>query len=126
MKQIILPIDVEKDNSSAIYQPPARLQIRPYRMGKVYGEADAGIEVAFPFPLPSLLPLEVKGQIFSVLAISQMDGSIVTRTSTSRFNATGQGKTEEEALQDIKSAIELLMEEEANPSGDVPWPENFQ
>lgn len=40
--------------------------------------------------------------------------------------AIGQGETEDEALQDINSAIELLKEEKSNPSCDVPWPKDFR
>lgn len=40
--------------------------------------------------------------------------------------AVGQGETEDDAIQDIKSAIELLTEEESNPSRDIPWPKNFR
>ncbi|MCK4820425.1 type II toxin-antitoxin system HicB family antitoxin [bacterium] len=40
--------------------------------------------------------------------------------------ATGQGETEDEAIKDIQDAIELLKEEEMNPSGDVEWPMEFR
>ena len=84
------------------------------------------IKSAFPYFLVWRRPLEVSDQVFSILIIPQVTGNFVARTSTSTFNAIGQGRTEEEALQDIKSAIEALMEEDANPSGDVEWPENCQ
>jgi len=124
MSQVTLPIGLKEDDSNT-YQP--RLIVRSYKMEDLFfGEADADVKVLIPYPFPSILPLEVRGELFSILLIPQTDGGTVARIATDRFNATGQGETEKEALRDIKSAIELLMEEESNPSGDVPWPENCQ
>jgi len=66
--------------------------------------------------------LEVQGQFFSVRVIPQDEGGFVARVTTPEFSATGQGETEEEALQDIKSAIELLMEEDSEDEGTGRWP----
>lgn len=126
MAQVMFPLGLERDNSDIVYQPSLPITLLPLDIGDIFVDADADIKVSFPPLLPSIQPLEVRGQIFSVLMIPQANGKIVTRTSTSRFDATGQGDSEGEALNDIKSAIELLLEEEANPSGDVPWPENFR
>ena len=70
--------------------------------------------------------LTVRREIFEVHIFPQLEGNYVSRMVTNRFNATGQGKTEEEAIADIKDAIETLIEEEANPSGDVQWPEDYR
>ncbi len=70
--------------------------------------------------------LNVKGQFFPVLILAETEELFVARTETESFSATGQGATEEEALADVQSAIELLLEEEANPSEDLPWPEDFR
>lgn len=125
MSQIMFPFGLEKDDSS-VYEPSEPLTLPLLDLGHIYAEADADIKVPIPPIFPSIQPLEVRGAIFSILIIPQIDRKVVTRISTSKFNATGQGDTEEEALNDIKSAIELLLEEEVNPSGDVQWPENYR
>lgn len=124
MSQIMFPIGLEEDDSNVVHQPSLPIILPSLDLGHIFPEADADIKVSILPIFPSIEPLEVGGQIFPILVIPQIDGKMVTRISTSRFNATGQGDTEEEALNDIKSAIELLLEEEANPSGDVQWPEN--
>lgn len=53
------------------------------------------------------------------------EGGFITYSSE-YTGAIGQGETEEEAIRDIQEAIAVLMEEEKNPSGDQPWPENFR
>lgn len=105
--------------------PATRSPIRSHRIGDIFIDADTDIKVSF-MVLPSIQSLEVKGALFSVLMVPQIDGGVVVRTSTNSFNASGQGRNKEEALQNIKSAIELLLEEEASPSGDVAWPEDFR
>ena len=55
----------------------------------------------------------------------QTEGGFVV-TSFTYPGATGQGETEDEAIKDIQDAIELLKEEEMNPSGDVEWPMEFR
>ena len=72
------------------------------------------------------VPLSVGGLSFQILTVPQSDGSFITRAVTESFSANGQGKTEKEALEDIKEALALLIEEADNPSGDVDWPTNFQ
>ena len=124
MRQVMFPIGLEEDNSSVAYQPSPPIILPSVDLEHIFPEGDADIKVPILPLFPSIEPLEVGGQIFPILVIPQIDGKVVTRISASRFNATGQGDTEEEALSDIKSAIELLLEEEANPSGDVQWPEN--
>ena len=69
--------------------------------------------------------LEVRGQIFPV-RVAFGDNLYVARFASKRFNATGQGKTEEEALEDIRAAIELLLEEEEHPTNEDTWPRDFQ
>ena len=70
--------------------------------------------------------LEVRGLLFPIAFISHADEGFIVRVSTQTFSATGQGETHYEALQDIKSAIELLLEEEENPSRETEWPEDYQ
>lgn len=40
----------------------------------------------------------------------QFDGGYVSRASSFRFDAIGQGETEEEAIEDLRSAVKLLKE----------------
>lgn len=54
--------------------------------------------------------LEIREQLFRVVVVTE-DGLYISRVETEAFNASGQGETEEEALKDIKSAIELLLED---------------
>lgn len=122
MSQLAL-VDVEKDNSNEAYK--LRLPIYSYQMGSIFPDADATKRLS-PFPIASIQQLKVRNKLFSIFLIQSLDGGCIARTSTSTFSASGQGDTEEEALQDIRSAIELLMEEESNPSGDVSWPENYR
>jgi len=56
---------------------------------------------------------------------SPSEGGFVT-FSSEYPGAVGQGETEEDAIRDIQLAMELLKEEEKDPSGDVPWPEEFR
>ena len=70
--------------------------------------------------------LQIQGQFFPIDVVLQEEGGYMARYSNEKFAANGQGETEEEALEDIRSAIELLLEEETNPSRDLPWPKEFQ
>jgi len=74
---------------------------------------------------PYLRQVEVRGVLLGTLVIPQSDGSFVARSETDSFCANGQGETEEEALRDIKEAIAILLEETENPSGEVPWPNDY-
>jgi len=124
MNQTIF-LDLDMDDSSGRYQHPSPI-IQVSRIERVFVEADANANIKIPISFPSLQlrTIVVDRKFFAVLLIPQTEGGFVTRIITSKFNATGQGKTEEEALEDIKAAIGLLKEEESNPSGDVPWPED--
>lgn len=118
-----MPFDFDVADSNELYQPYFRI-IRAPKMGRIFEEADADIKEPSSYLLLRVQSLEVKGELFPVLIIPQADESFVVRAATNTFRASGQGKTEKEAIQDIKAAIELLLEEEANPSGDVEWPED--
>ena len=70
--------------------------------------------------------INVREQFFPILVCPEPDGGYITRIETPKYNATGQGETEEEAIKDITFAIELLMDEDKDPSGEIPWPRRFQ
>lgn len=115
--------EIQADNSSDLF----KIQQVPITQVLVQPSADfEEIKISFPYFLTWVRPLEVNDRLFTILVIPQTTGNFVARTSTAKFNAIGQGKTEEEAMLDIKSAIETLMEEEANPSEDVEWPEDYR
>jgi predicted RNase H-like HicB family nuclease len=125
IEQILLK-ELESDNSSDLFQTQAKQipipQVSPLEQQPSLEE----IRSSYPYFLNWRRPLEINDRVFSVLIIPQVSGNFVARTSTSRFSATGQGRNEEEAMEDIRSAIEILMEEEASPSGDAEWPEDYQ
>ena len=75
---------------------------------------------------PHLKIVRIKKRQFCVSIIPQQSGKFVARAETSNFNATGQGETEAEAIQDITRAIKLLIDEEQHPSGEQEWPENYR
>lgn len=125
MSNQIFAQELISDNSDSAFQVP--LNLIPSLMNNLVPDLEEIVESKeeFPYYLTWIKPLEISGREFSVLIIPQATGQYVARASTSGFNATGQGRTEEEAVQDIRSAIETLLEEEAHPSGDVEWPEDF-
>lgn len=76
-----------------------------------------GVEIIEDEPLKDLSKFSPKLRILKVGDLSllvdinlQIDGGYVAKTSALEFDAVGQGETEEEALQDIVYAIELLKE----------------
>ena len=77
-------------------------------------------------PIASMKFLQIQGQFFPIDVVLQEEGGYMARYSNEKFAANGQGETEEEALEDIRSAIELLLEEETNSSRDLLWPKEFQ
>jgi predicted RNase H-like HicB family nuclease len=116
----------ELADSTSLFQPKIHELIIP-EMGRLFSSADSNFpKVPVPYLFPWIRPLTINCREFCILIVPQPSGRFVARTSTRKFNATGQGKTEADALQDIKDAIELLMEEEASPSGDATWPEDCQ
>lgn len=124
--QIISIHEIKAEDSNEKYKPRLPVILPKLKMGSIFLEGDSAVQIPLPFPLVRIEPLEVRGKFFSVHIIPQPSGRFVARVSTNRFNATGQGETIEDALQDIKSAIELLMDEESHPSGEVPWPEDYR
>jgi len=85
------------------------------------------IDIVLPPQRPSTIRLlEVQGRFFPILIMPESEEMFIARAETESFNATGQGATEEEALADVQAAIELLLEEEANPSEGLPWPEDYR
>jgi predicted RNase H-like HicB family nuclease len=125
MTQKLLPVALEKDNSNDKFV--ANLVLKSWDLIEVFTSADSDIEKPTPpILVTSVKPLEVKGRIFETLVLPQLDKSFVIKVNTESFHATGQGDSEEKAMNDIKEAIELLLEEEENPSGDIPWPEDYQ
>jgi predicted RNase H-like HicB family nuclease len=115
--------EIQADNSSDLF----KIQQIPLAKVLVPQSADfEEIKISFPYFLTWERPLEVDERLFTILVIPQTTGNFVVRASTAKFNATGQGKTEEEAMLDIKSAIETLMEEEANPSEGAEWPQDYR
>jgi predicted RNase H-like HicB family nuclease len=124
MSEMISLYELELADSSFLFQ--RRTEILVPRIDRIFAKDDSNLKGPFPYFLPWRRSLEVNNRMFIILIIPQANGKFVARTSTSKFNATGQGRSEGEALQNIKSAIELLMEEDLNPSGDVPWPEDYR
>jgi predicted RNase H-like HicB family nuclease len=123
MSEQILLKELESDDSSDIF----RTQAESFVIPQVQPLQPTGLEEiksAFPYFLIWRRPLEINDQVFSILIIPQVTGNFVARTSTNKFNATGQGRNEEEAMRDIRSAIEILLEEETSPSGDTEWPDD--
>lgn len=59
---------------------------------------------------PRLYVLKIKDLTLPVEVTLQVDGGYVSKASAPRFDAIGQGSTEEEAIDDIKCAIKLLRE----------------
>lgn len=59
---------------------------------------------------PRLHVLKIGDLTLLAEVILQVDGGYVSKASASRFDAIGQGDTEEEAIEDIKCAIRLLKE----------------
>jgi len=123
IEQILLK-ELESDDSSDKFQT----QVKPIPITPVDALQQPTnleeIKSSFPYFLAWRRPLEINDQAFSILILPQASGIFVARASTSRFNATGQGRNEEEAMRDVRSAIEILLEEEINPSGDTEWPED--
>lgn len=113
------------DTSNAIFNPVSII-IPVFRPERNYLDNADRNTVASKLLISYIVPVNVGGLSFQVLTIPQVDGSFVTRAITENFNANGQGNTEEEALADIKDALELLLEEVDNPSGDVSWPKDCQ
>jgi predicted RNase H-like HicB family nuclease len=54
--------------------------------------------------------IEVKHQDFVVISEPVEDGCFMAKTSSPKFNAIGQGDTEEEAVRDLREAIVALQE----------------
>ena len=92
----------------SIYHPSAPMRLTPYNLEYAYNNHSENT------PFPKGIRLETK-----------LEGGYVS-LSFEYPGAIGQGETEEEAIRDIQEAIALLKEEEMNPSGDQPWPENFR
>ena len=59
---------------------------------------------------PKLHLLKIGDLSLLVETSLQIDGGYVAKTSTDNFDAVGEGDTETEAIEDIKSAIKLLKE----------------
>jgi len=116
--------ELELDNSSDLFK--AELPVTILRTLPQLPPDSDEIKSSFPYFLTWKRQLEVNNRRFSILIIPQATGNFVARVSTADFNASGQGRTEEEAMLDIESAIETLMEEETSPSGDVEWPEDYR
>ena len=113
------------DTSNIIFNPKTiSVFLKPFQ--KFLNEADANKSNVKKIINLYYVPLDIRTLTFEVLTIPQEDNSFVTRVVTDQFCANGQGNTEEEALQDISEAINLLLEEEQNPSGEVPWPIDYQ
>lgn len=126
MSEILYLCGTEFADSSLQFRPQLG-EIRVPEMGRLFGETDsANIPQPFPYLVPWTRQLRINNAEYCILILPQSSGRFVTRTSTKRFNATGQGQTEEEALKDIEEAIKLLIEEENSPSGDTSWPEDFR
>jgi predicted RNase H-like HicB family nuclease len=125
MTQVICQLYLCRDSSNAVFNP-AKASVLPVLPEGLLYNTDADVLPSPKILLPFYVPVDVRDQTFEVLTIPQADGSFVTRTVTEHFSANGQGKTGKEALQNIKEAIELLIEESENPSGDVPWPKDCQ
>lgn len=77
----------------------------------------AAIEVVKGEPLqnlskftPKLLVLTIGGVSLLAEVSLQIDGGYVSKTSTTEFDAVGQGDTEEIAVEDLLCAIKLLKE----------------
>ena len=64
--------------------------------------------------ISKLSMIEVKNQHFLMRLNLQPDGGYVAEVSTPIFGAIGQGETEEQAIQDIRDAIDILIEETSN------------
>ncbi len=123
MSEIVYPCLPELSNSTASFQPQIQKIVVP-KMGRLFAAGDSDVKRSVPYLFPWTRLLMVNKREFCILVIPQLSGKFVARTSTNRFSATGQGDTEEDAMQDIEDAIESLMEEEVSPSGDVAWPED--
>jgi len=125
MKQSLFQPILDQVDSNETFQ--VNIILQTWSMEEIFMDADSDIEKLAPSILvASIKPFEVKGEVFHTLLLPQLDGSFVAKVNTESFYATGQGKNEEKALEDIKVAIEMLLEEEENPSGDAPWPEDYQ
>ncbi|MCJ7610173.1 type II toxin-antitoxin system HicB family antitoxin [Candidatus Bathyarchaeota archaeon] len=61
-------------------------------------------------PIGSIRNIEVNHQDFTVLSQPLEDGCFMARTSSPKFNAIGQGDSEEEAIEDLRDAILALQE----------------
>jgi hypothetical protein len=59
---------------------------------------------------PVLYLLKIDDMSLLVEVSLQIEGGYTSKTSAIRFDAIGQGNTEEEAIDDIKAAIKLLKE----------------
>jgi len=121
MSKMVYPCLPELADSTIPFQPQELIVLE---MGHLFASGDSGTKLQLPYLIPWTRFLTIDRKDFCILIVPQLSGKFVARTSTTKFNATGQGNTEDEALQDIKDAIESLIEEEANPSGDVTWPED--
>ena len=128
MTQVCIPIDFCLGSSSKIFDKKKKVAVFsdiPLPLGALFN-TEVNILPTVEVLTPLYITIDIGKQSFVVLTSPQPDGTFVARTQTDSFNANGQGTTVEEALQDIKEAIKLLIEEDENPSGDVPWPKNFQ
>jgi len=125
MSELVYPCQPELSNSTIGFESRFRITTI-LEMERLFTNADSDVKRPLPYLFPWTKLLKINDRVFCILIIPQHTGRFVARTSTSNFNATGQGDTEEEALRDIKEAIELLIEEANNPSGDAQWPEDFQ
>lgn len=83
------------------------------------------VEIAKGQPLKDLSKFSPKLRILQVGDLSllietslQIEGGYVAEASTPEFDAIGQGETEEEALQDIRHAIEILKEASARNTSE--------
>ena len=59
---------------------------------------------------PKLQILKIDDSSLLIEVSLQIDGGYMAKTSTDNFDAVGEGDTETEAIEDIKSAIRLLKE----------------
>lgn len=125
MNGMMYPCSLETADSTDIFKLQIQEIVVP-EMGRLFVDADSSIRGQLPYLFPWRKTLEVGDKEFCILIIPQLSGQFVTRASTEKLNANGQGRTEEEALENIKEVIELLLEEEQNLGGEVAWPEDFQ
>ena len=126
MSQWICQPELSEDSSNATFNATKTVVLPDLALRRLFDSDDSDIAPSSRILAPFNVFLDVRKLTFEVLTIPQLDGSFVTRAVTERFCANGQGETLEEALQDIKEAIDLLLEENENPSGDAPWPKDYQ